>query len=241
MGYYSDSIPMHKEQKGWQHVEILESDQRLIPVSQLDMSNIVELPMYYDWGLPGALNHCYLREEVATKLVKAASNLPSGYKYLIWDGYRPFDVQKALFDQYFTNLKKKHPDYDESMLYEMTKKYVSYPSINQLSPAPHITGGAVDLTIVDDDGKPLYMGTDFDAFTSESSTTYYEQNLLEGVKLQPKELEALENRRLLYHTLTEAGFTNYPDEWWHFDYGNQWWAIRKTKPHAIYGVASPHE
>jgi D-alanyl-D-alanine dipeptidase len=36
----------------------------------------------------------------------------------------------------------------------------------------------------------------------------------------------------------ELGFTNYPEEWWHFDYGNQFYAKIKDKA-AICGVAWP--
>ena len=27
--------------------------------------------------------------------------------------------------------------------------------------------------------------------------------------------------------MEDAGFTNYEEEWWHFDYGNQNWALEK--------------
>ncbi len=34
--------------------------------------------------------------------------------------------------------------------------------------------------------------------------------------------------------MIEKGFTNYPMEWWHYDYGNQFWAKIKGV-NAIYG------
>lgn len=40
----------------------------------------------------------------------------------------------------------------------------------------------------------------------------------------PENREALENRRLLFHRMTEAGFINYCTEWWHFAYGERMWA-----------------
>lgn len=30
-----------------------------------------------------------------------------------------------------------------------------------------------------------------------------------------------QNRKILYDAMIIAGFTNYPEEWWHFDFGNQ--------------------
>jgi zinc D-Ala-D-Ala dipeptidase len=35
------------------------------------------------------------------------------------------------------------------------------------------------------------------------------------------------------------GFRWDADEWWHYDYGNQLWAVHYHKPFAIYGEASP--
>ena len=40
--------------------------------------------------------------------------------------------------------------------------------------------------------------------------------------------------------MTEAGFSNCYDEWWHWSYGDAGWARRLCLPHAIYGlVANP--
>ncbi len=38
--------------------------------------------------------------------------------------------------------------------------------------------------------------------------------------------------------MTEAGFVNYDQEWWHFEYGSQRWAFVKKKESAIYGPAT---
>jgi len=36
-------------------------------------------------------------------------------------------------------------------------------------------------------------------------------------------------------------FIQYTEEWWHFDYGNQLWALNLNKPSAIYGEAPTPE
>ena len=51
--------------------------------------------------------------------------------------------------------------------------------------------------------------------------------------------EARANRRMLYWLMIEAGFTNHPDEWWHYSYGDQMWAKLSNKPAAFYGAAEP--
>ena len=42
------------------------------------------------------------------------------------------------------------------------------------------------------------------------------------------------NRLILFYALTSVGFVNLPTEWWHYSYGDQYWAIYNQKPYAIY-------
>nr|WP_249190190.1 M15 family metallopeptidase [Burkholderia sp. AU32357] len=35
--------------------------------------------------------------------------------------------------------------------------------------------------------------------------------------------------------LTRVGFTNYPSEWWHWSFGDRYWAVMQNESHAIYG------
>jgi D-alanyl-D-alanine dipeptidase len=44
-----------------------------------------------------------------------------------------------------------------------------------------------------------------------------------------------QNRRILYRAITSADFSTAPDEWWHFRYGNQKWAVSLQKEIALYG------
>jgi len=39
----------------------------------------------------------------------------------------------------------------------------------------------------------------------------------------------------LIAALTGAGFTNYPSEWWHWSFGDRYWAVMQRESHAIYG------
>lgn len=63
----------------------------------------------------------------------------------------------------------------------------------------------------------LKMGTGFDHFGPEANIRYYE-DLAATRKLSEKEKEVLLNRRFLYWTMKKAGFSNYPEEWWHWDH-----------------------
>jgi D-alanyl-D-alanine dipeptidase len=82
------------------------------------------------------------------------------------------------------------------------------------------------------------MGTAFDQMGEKCLTRYYEMKLEKGERLNRKDQEALENRRLLFDFMTSAGFTNYHEEWWHYDYGNQFWGKIKDE-NAIYSYITP--
>ncbi|MFF7443167.1 M15 family metallopeptidase [Streptomyces sp. NPDC008122] len=48
---------------------------------------------------------------------------------------------------------------------------------------------------------------------------------------------ARRNRDLLARTMGDAGFINYPAEWWHWSYGDRYWALITKADSAIYGPA----
>jgi zinc D-Ala-D-Ala dipeptidase len=101
------------------------------------------------------------------------------------------------------------------------------------SPPPHSTGAACDLTIRKTTRDHLFMGSIFDDITSISNTNFFEIELQKRT-LTFSEIEALQNRRLLYHLMTEPGFANNPTEWWHFSLGDQMWAKLTNQPSAYY-------
>ncbi|HWH15448.1 MAG TPA: M15 family metallopeptidase, partial [Miltoncostaeaceae bacterium] len=127
---------------------------------------------------------------------------------------------------YLAELTAVHPDMPADALEDAAARFVTPPSRSSLAPPPHLTGGAVDLTLARADGTPLDMGTAFDAFTEEAGTRAFEAS--------PGAVR--DHRRLLYWTMNAAGFTNYAEEWWHFDHGDQFWGLVTGRP-ARYGAA----
>jgi D-alanyl-D-alanine dipeptidase len=70
----------------------------------------------------------------------------------------------------------------------------------------HNRGAAIDVALVrTSDGKPLGMGTDYDAFTTKSHTAN-----ASGTPLR--------NRLTLKRAMESEGFRNYRREWWHYDF-----------------------
>jgi D-alanyl-D-alanine dipeptidase len=94
--------------------------------------------------------------------------------------------------------------------------------------APHSTGGAVDLTLSTEDGVELDMGTPVDATPEVSANACF--TAARGIS----EL-ARENRCILALALDLAGLVNYPTEWWHWSYGDRYWALLTGADHAVYG------
>ncbi len=184
-------------------------------------------------GMRNAQPRCLVREEVYERLIRAAKALPGGMRLKFLDAWRPFALQKELYETYSAQIIRDFglEDCSEEERCAVIRKFVSDPVPDRDVPPVHTTGGAVDVTIIGEDGEELDMGTGFDAFTEKTWTAYFEA-LPEIIR---------ENRRLLYQVMTGAGFTNLPSEWWHFDYGDRFWAYYEKKPAIYRGVFTEEE
>ncbi|MGR8773894.1 M15 family metallopeptidase [Leuconostoc citreum] len=207
-------------------IKPLEED--LVPINFFP-EKIQISPQYFLQKLPGAIPELYLRQGVYEKLITASNDLPSGYKFLIYDAWRDIKTQQALFDILYERHRQQNPNMTVNELQQLTLKIVALPSTNLLKPSPHNTGGSVDLTIIDSVGRLLNMGTPFDEASIRAQTTYFDDPLNVIRK----------NRQLLYNIMTRHGFTNYSEEWWHYDYGNQNWAWVSGQSYAVYIGTSP--
>jgi D-alanyl-D-alanine dipeptidase len=76
---------------------------------------------------------------------------------------------------------------------------------------------ALDLTILDEDGRELDMGTGFDDMT-ELSHPKLEAGFLQTGALSEAQVA---HRRLLREAMFQAGFVGINTEWWHFDCGDR--------------------
>ncbi|MEK6825420.1 MAG: M15 family metallopeptidase [Nanoarchaeota archaeon] len=164
-------------------------------------------------------SECYVRESVALMLAQVQSRLSQGMRLKVVDGFRSLETQKKLYIMVFEELKQKNPTFSEEMLKLETDKWVANPS----TVPPHSTGGAIDLTIIDVEGNELPMGSSINTISEKSVTD------CENLSSEEKK-----NRSLLITIMSEAGFTNYPLEWWHWNYGDRMWAHFTGKEHGIY-------
>ncbi len=83
--------------------------------------------------------------------------------------------------------------------------------------APHVAGAAVDVTLANVYGDPLDLG---------------DQSHFDGPEIPA---QARRHRDLLARALTGAGLVNYPAQWWHWSYGDRYWALMTGAPAAHYG------
>ena len=220
--------PLHSV-RGWKSVPIEECGEGMVSLEESERVRIY--PVYHNKGYKSAGEVIVVRRGVAERLNSAAHKLPKGYSIVILDGWRPLALQKELFEEQLAKLKAK--DVPPGRLVEEAQKYVSIPSENPACPPPHSTGGAVDLTITTREDW-LDAGCDFDTWTEFAGVRFYER-LLEERHLSSSEIRALHTRRRIYHLLTSVGFASYDEEWWHFDFGNQFWAKATNRSTAIYG------
>ncbi|MFG2094379.1 nitrilase-related carbon-nitrogen hydrolase [Streptomyces sp. NPDC048612] len=165
----------------------------------------------------------FLREGVLQRLLAAQESLPDGLRLQFVEGYRPPGLQRRYFEEYTGELRAAHPDWDAERLHRAASRYVSPPGI-----APHSAGGAVDLTLVTADGGHVDMGTPVNASPEESEGACYTG----APDLTPA---ARTHRRVLNAALTAAGLVNYPTEWWHWSYGDRYWALATGADRALYG------
>ncbi|MDR5831357.1 D-alanyl-D-alanine dipeptidase [Caballeronia sp. LP006] len=151
----------------------------------------VEIDLVYatDRNLTGKpiykAQHCLLLEPAEAALRRAVAIAQSfGMTLKIFDAYRPPQAQQVLWDflpdpTFIADLKRG---------------------------SNHSRGTAVDLTLVDENGGELDMGTGFDAMVPESA--HFHAGL-------PRHVQ--HNRTLLLGVMHGAGFAHIPSEWWHYE------------------------
>lgn len=164
-----------------------------------------------------------LRERVAHMILAAASALPDGLRLQIVEGYRPLQVQRAHFQHSLEEARKRMTGASEAEILVEAGRYSAPPDAP--TPPPHTTGGAVDLEIVDERGERIDFHSPL------------ELDDMRGAAMNSSAIskEAKANRALLRSVLEPTGLTNYADEWWHWSFGDNGWALRVNAPCALYG------
>lgn len=183
---FSQDIRMPSEMKNTPHpnfVNILSlSSDFVLDIKYATANNFLKQAVY---NCPA----CFLRTETALALLKAHTEFKKlGYRIKIFDCYRPVSVQKKMWKI----LPGTH--------------YVANPKKG----SKHNKGAAVDITLVDENGNELDMGTPYDYFGKEAHHAY--------TQLPEK---VLKNRLLLKTIMDKYNFRPIFSEWWHYEYRPQ--------------------
>lgn len=147
--------------------------------------------------LYGPFTKCFLHKDAAEKFKKAVEILKKekpGWSFIVFDGLRPRSVQWKMW-----NRVKDTPQ----------RGFVADANRGSV----HNYGFALDISLADEKGKEVDMGTPFDSF-SKLAEPKFEQKFMKEGKLTQQQID---NRLILRKIMTEAGFRPIPNEWWHFD------------------------
>lgn len=162
-------------------------------------------------------NPFQLRSGVLERLVHAQGQLPAGFRIQLKEGWRPVWVQECLWRQSLAELRDRRPELSDAELRRENARFTAPPD----SAPPHSTGGAADVILLRQ-GEPADMGWGFNQPGEGSRTAY------------PVPEDARRSRDILATAMDAAGFVNYPAEWWHWSYGDRYWAFQ-TSQQALYG------
>lgn len=169
-----------------------------------------------------------VRSSVLVALLTAQQHLPRNFRLVLEEGFRPLPVQAKIFETYLSDLAAKYPTVPRPQLEREATKYVARPE----GVPPHSTGGAVDVALASARGEILDMGSDSNDTPDANGDANYMSS--RSVSAQARAL-----REIFRTAMSYAGFVNYPPEWWHWSIGDQYWAYRKRKAPARYGLIEP--
>jgi len=164
-------------------------DERLVEITAERHGVVIDLVYAHAGNLTGRPIYgtacCLLRREAEARLVRAVALAGlAGLGLKLFDAYRPAAAQELLW--------KSVPD----------PRYVANTRVG----SNHSRGTALDLTLVERDGKELDMGTGFDAMVDLSHHFHPD--------LPPP---AQRNRLWLLGIMSQAGFQPIDSEWWHYE------------------------
>ena len=186
------------------------------PLVEAPPADILLLNWYWQEGWSNAVKGVWARKNVLDRLQLARRWLPEPFDFAVFDAWRPLALQHDLYE----HLAK-------GSVGAIPRGAVAPPTADPAKPPPHLTGGAIDLTL-SWRGRPLALGTSFDEFGDAAYTAHFEG--------EPGPVRTL--RRLLYWALREQGFVVLAEEWWHFEYGTRQWAALCKEP-VLYGSIRP--
>ena len=181
-------------------VKVIDNNEYFISLSKLKNNNL--LVGYFKDDMRDYFNsEIIVRKKVADKILNISKYLKKKYPHLslyVFYGYRSIEIQKQYFSVFLEKNRKKGRYKNIEELYEITHRGVACPDV-----AGHPTGGAVDITLYDNQKKEFVdMGSDIADYGSKKSY-YASPELSKKQKL---------NRKFLRKIMQSEGFAPYDGE-----------------------------
>jgi zinc D-Ala-D-Ala dipeptidase len=226
--------------KPYHQIPILDCGEQLVPIP-LHMFAIEQPHPYQKLLAPyGEKSPYYLRQGVLEQLIRAQKYLQgqrSGWRIQIFDAYRPIAVQQFMVDYTFAQTAQSqgldliHLSSDQRQtILDQVYQFWAIPSDNPMTPPPHSTGAAIDITLLDEQGQVVDMGSPIDELSPRSYPNFFAEDFADQTRSHDDRAATFDrNRRLLQEVMLSVGFCQHPNEWWHFSLGDQMWAWFKNR------------
>lgn len=204
-------------------LELDESDFLLEPFWQTE--NDIEGDCYAEYVTRHPDFSLIMRRGVYERLCLARKKLPQHWKVILKAGFRPLAVQEAVLQAFIDKGRSEHPSWSAEESLTHVRLFVADPRI--VCP-PHTTGGAIDIDIKDtrtmqtvDMGCPV---------NTDSPLAFLHSDRLTAVQYA--------NRMTLLDAMLEAGFAPNVHEWWHYQYGETYWAAFYGQTETLYDIVA---
>ena len=167
----------------WNHIKINECNEPLVSIPE-SIFRLTPHP-YMSLGAPYStgVDPWVLRTSVLKRLIRAQqylSDITPHLQLALFDAWRPISVQKFMFNYTIQETcKSKGIDINDlsvngdiNDVIEEVGRFWAKPSSNPLTPPPHSTGAAIDLTLADMNGNPLDLGSEIDFIGADLVLTF---------------------------------------------------------------------
>lgn len=202
-------------------IPVKECGEKLIDVEKIVKGKKLKAVFNTDLTATKQKRLFFLRESLVEPLISVMKELGKcglfpRFEYL----YRRLEDQQASFERSVKTWKEKLSNMDKETILKIAGVFVAATPAT----AGHLSGAAIDLTLVDKSLKPVDMGVPYIHPGPESTTMYA------GLSEETKK-----NRKILLAAMEKYGFANYPYEYWHFSMGDKIAARVQGRKFAIYG------
>ena len=213
-------------------IELFDTTEPFVDVTQACPDVLVRL--YQSKNVLRQDPRALVRLGIALMLNSVARKLPPGIRLMVRDAWRAPKTQAGIHENQADQIERM----GLAQTREEARKKADQFAVpaEEPYPPPHTTGGAVDVTLAYAKTEQLLPMRK--AFRRCTPQEWQNQKYRDY-----KELPAyiVRSRKLLREAMELFGFASIPNEWWHFSYGDFWWAARRNKKRTLYlSVHKPH-